>query len=102
MIKIFAAENIQSAYLVQGMLHAAGVACRIFNEYAQGGMGELPFTHTYPEIWLENETDAAQARKIITRFELSMRQIGNHTCPLCGARSPDTFDICWQCGTKLA
>lgn len=101
MLKIFAAENLQSAYLLRGMLNEAGIECQVFNEYAQGGMGEIPFTHTYPEIWLERDTDAARAKEIIASFEQGADEIDNHPCPACGEACPQTFDICWHCGAEL-
>lgn len=101
MFKIYSAGNIQEAYLVQGLLNEAGIDTQILNEYAQGGVGELPFTHTYPEIWLTNESDIAKAKNIIRQFETGQQTITDIICPECNEPNPDTFETCWRCGAHL-
>lgn len=101
MLKIYSAENLQAAYLLQGLLDQAGIESHILNQYAQGGMGELPFMHTYPELWLENEHDVQQAWEIITQFELPPASIKTRPCPHCSEACPENFDICWSCGQAL-
>jgi hypothetical protein len=103
MQRLYTAANLPEAYLLLHMLQAEGIAARVFNENAQGGVGELPFTHTYPEIWVERETDAGAARAVIRRFEDSMKQ-GDAavTCPRCEEENPGSFDVCWNCGTALS
>lgn len=101
MVKIYSAENLTSAHLLQGLLAESDISTRILNQYAQGGMGELPFTHTYPEIWLENNADKERAKKILSAYEQHSDEIGNITCPNCQESCPDTFEVCWHCGTRL-
>ncbi len=86
------------------MLHqlkAAGIEARVLNEHAQGGMGEIPFTQTYPEIWIMRESDMGSARKIIAalaRAPVSQRAI---RCHACAEINPPGFEICWHCGQTL-
>ena len=93
------------AYLLQSLLIEAGIENKILNEFAQGGTGEIPFTQAYPEIWLINEEDAPniieKAKKIITRFEQRPHDVGTKVCKNCDEPNPDTFEICWRCGTPL-
>ena len=95
------AGDIQEAYLVQGLLNEAGIETRIQNEYAQGGVGEIPFTQAYPEIWLTEESDADKAKEIISLFEGRQRTVGDHICANCNEGNPDTFETCWRCGNPL-
>lgn len=101
MLKIFSAGNLQDAYLLQSLLIEAGIEIKILNEFAQGGTGEIPFTQAYPEIWLINDCDINKAKEIITAFEQRPNDIGNCVCKKCGEPNPDTFEICWRCGTTL-
>ena len=101
MFKLYSAENLQTAYLIQQQLTQAGIACRLLNEYAQGGIGELSFTHAYPEIWLDDVHDIDRARQIIACFEQADKNIGNHYCPRCQEPNPATFEVCWRCQTPL-
>ena len=101
MLKIYSAGNITDAYLLQSLLAEAGIETQILNEYAQGGVGELSFTQAYPELWLVNATDTAQARDIIDKFEQRSDPVDSHPCPNCGESNPDSFEICWRCQTDL-
>lgn len=101
MLKIYSAGNITDAYLLQSLLAEAGIETQILNEYAQGGVGELSFTHAYPELWLINIADKKQAQHIIEKFEQGDHPVGSVQCPNCGENNPDSFEICWRCQTDL-
>lgn len=101
MIKIYSAGNLQEAYLLQGLLNEAGIDTRILNEYAQGGVGEIPFTHAYPEIWLLHESDTSRAKQIIQHFETQQQSIEEYICSRCLESNPVTFETCWRCGNPL-
>ena len=101
MLKVYSAGNLLDAYLIQSLLTEAGIETQILNEFAQGGTGEIPFTHAYPEIWLVNKRDAERAKIIITHFEQRPYEVGATVCNNCGEPNPDTFEVCWRCGTSL-
>lgn len=100
MLKLYQAANLPEAHLVLHRLEQAGIQARIFNDHAQGGMGEIPFTHTYPEVWLLDADDQARARQLIAAFEQA--DAGAPTvCPRCAEENPPAFEICWQCGASV-
>lgn len=101
MLKIYSAGNITDAYLLQSLMAEANIETQILNEYAQGGVGELSFTHAYPELWLINAADKKQAREIIEEFEQQEAPVGSTPCPNCGESNPDSFEICWRCQTEM-
>lgn len=101
MEKFYSASNLPEAYLVLHRLAQAGIDARVLNEHAQGGLGEIPFTHAYPEIWLIDPDDAARARKILKEYESVGRVLDTRTCPRCRENNPATFELCWHCGTAL-
>ena len=101
MLKVFSAGNLQDAYLILGLLTEAGIETQILNEFAQGGTGEIPFTQAYPEIWLVNESDINNAKEIIASFEQRPGNVGTCVCKKCSEPNPDTFEVCWRCGTSL-
>lgn len=101
MQKLYSAANLQEAHLIKGMLSVAGIEVRIFNEHLQGGLGELPFSEVYPELWLEDETDAARARRILADYERPALPRASQRCRSCGEESPGAFEICWSCGKPL-
>ena len=82
-------------------MRQAGIAVRIFNENAQGGLGELPFGEVYPEVWLEQERDLDQARAIVANFERAPLDTGSVFCGACSEENPGNFELCWKCGERL-
>lgn len=100
MQRLYAAANLPEAYIVLELLRAAGIEARVFNENAQGGLGEIPFTHAYPELWLLDEADLVRARQVIADYEHSSagRDVA---CAACGEQNPGSFQICWHCGATL-
>jgi len=101
MLKIYSAGNITDAYLLQSLMAEANIETKILNEYAQGGVGELSFTHAYPELWLVNPADEKQARTLIEKFEQRDEPVGSSPCPSCGESNPNSFEICWRCQTDM-
>ena len=102
MIKAYTAANLQDAHILLGLLASSGIKARILNASAQGGVGEIPFMHTYPELWLEDARDAARARAVIEEFERPARPEPPRRCPNCQEDNPAQFEVCWKCGTAIA
>jgi hypothetical protein len=102
MKRVYCAANLPDAHLVLHLLTAEGIAARVFNENLQGGLGDIPFTHTYPEIWLENDRDFARARELIKARELTPADTETTICAKCGEENPRNFQLCWNCGEGLA
>jgi hypothetical protein len=98
MRRLFVAAHVPEAYLVRGLLAHAGIAARVFNEYSQGALGELPPTVIHPEVWIEDDRDLALARRIIERYEHDRAATGSRRCPACGEENPAGFEVCWHCG----
>ncbi|HEX7812860.1 MAG TPA: DUF2007 domain-containing protein [Burkholderiales bacterium] len=101
MRKIYSAATLPDAHLVRGLLGQAGIQAKVFNENAQGGMGEIPFTHAYPEVWIVDEGDAARAREVISQFERPVARMAMLRCPACAEDNPGNFQVCWNCGEAL-
>ena len=98
MQKLYVAANVTEAYIVLNMLTRAGIEARVLNEYAPGGMGELPFTHTYPEVWIEEQSDKVLATRILAEYQQPTSTTGSVRCRQCDADNPSDFEICWRCG----
>lgn len=101
MQRLYTAANLPEAHLVRGLLMAAGIEARVFNEYSPGALGELPASSAYPEIWIEEDRDAARARQVIETYERQTAVSGSRTCRACGEENPAGFAICWHCQQPL-
>ncbi len=103
MRKLYTAANLPEAYMLLDQLRAAAIDAHVFNENAQGGLGEIPFTHAYPELWVMDDADWARGREVISAYE--HRAINDTAsevrCPSCRETNPANFQLCWQCGTAL-
>lgn len=101
MLRLYQAADLQEAHLLMHQLAAEGIDAEIFNQYAQGGLGEIPFPNAYPEIWLVHEHDLGRARMVVYSFERRAEVIDHITCPACGEENPANFETCWHCGANL-
>jgi hypothetical protein len=98
MIKVYTAANLLDAHILLGLLQCQGIAARVLNANAQGGLGEIPFANTYPEIWAEDARDAARAKAVVESFERAEEPGAPLICGHCGEESPAGFERCWNCG----
>ena len=99
MRRVFIASGISEAQLVCQMLETAGVSVQVLNAHASGGLGELPATEAWPEIWVEREHQLAHARSLIRDYESAPDQTVD--CGTCSEPNPVTFEICWHCRELL-
>jgi hypothetical protein len=99
--RIYSAATLPDAHLVLGLLAQAGIDAKVFNENAQGGMGEIPFTHAWPEVWIVDERDAPRARELVRQFERPQAATGAKRCAACGEENPGNFQVCWHCGAEI-
>lgn len=100
MKRLYQAGDLPEAYLVADLLRQEGVEVCIMNEHARGGMGDLPFTETYPEIWLVRERDVERAQQILGAYH-NARTVAPVQCPKCREENPGNFETCWQCNATL-
>ena len=101
MIRIYQAANLPQAHLLAGLLRHAGIAVRVLNENAQGGLGDIPFGEVYPEIWIEEPRDLTKASDIVKSFENAPLETGCVFCRACNEENPGNFELCWNCGERL-
>jgi hypothetical protein len=101
MQRVYEAANLQEAHLVLHLLSEEGIEARVLNANAQGGLGEIPFTQAYPEIWVMRDDDETRARAIIAVYEERPPVKGTRHCPACGEENPANFETCWHCGQSL-
>lgn len=101
MKKIYIANDLIEANIVLDLLENAYIPARLFNVYAQGGAGEIPFTQTYPEVWVLRDLDFERGQKLITAYEQTPVETATCICPNCHEENPYHFQLCWQCNHGL-
>ncbi len=94
---VFTHQNPMIVGNARGLLEAAGIEVSLRNEYAQGGVGELPVFDSWPELWLVNDEDLARAEALLQKVRVPADG-EDWSCPRCGETNADSFEICWHCG----
>ena len=97
-MKVFTSQSLAEVELMRSVLEDNGIASIIRNEFTQIGRGDIPFTDTWPELWLIDVADRSQALAAL----LAIRETGNAqsapwTCLGCGETIEGQFSSCWSC-----
>lgn len=100
MRRLCRAANLAEAYILRGLLEQAGIDCAVFNEHAQGGVGQLPVPDALPELWVE-APDLDRAAALLEDFRRKPASGAARACPACHEESPGNFQVCWNCSAPL-
>jgi len=87
----------------RNLLESEGIPAFVRNEYFGSIMGEIPFTETWPELWVRNDLDFDRARQLIDTAVLADESPQQPwRCPNCKADNEGQFAACWNCGQAQA
>lgn len=64
MIKVFVGQDPVQIHLLHGLLESHGIPSEIRGEGLVGLRGEIPFTETFPELWVKDH-QAERALEIL-------------------------------------
>ena len=89
--------------LLVGFLHelltSRGIDCVVRNDFLGGGAGELPPNECWPELWVVDDGDWPQARRLVDE-QLAQAEAPPWRCPGCGETIEGQFARCWHCGRE--
>jgi hypothetical protein len=97
MKRLFTHENRMILYNMRNLLESAGIDTVVVNEFAGGGVGDLPAFDTWPELWLRDDSQLEQARTIL-RGVSAEADTAPWFCRQCHEANEAAFRICWNCG----
>ena len=97
MKKVFTHENRMILFNMKNLLHSEGIETVVVNEFAGGGIGDLPAFDTWPELWVREDAQLAQAQAIVDAVA-SATDSGSWFCRGCSEANDAAFRICWKCG----
>ncbi len=100
MKRIFTSSDLIAVSQLKDFLENEGIPCVIKNEILTALRPEVPFTDTFPELWVQNDSDFEKAAIIKADWKMPTEPQGSAwTCPKCGEQLDPQFSSCWKCGT---
>jgi hypothetical protein len=97
MIKLLSHENRMIVYNLKNVLQCEGIETHVVNEFAAGGAGDLATFDTWPELWLDDDSQQQNARRIIDEI-LAGNETDHWFCRGCQEKNALSFKLCWKCG----
>ena len=108
MKKVFVDEMIVWVVQAKQVLEEADIPCFIKNEFSGNLAGEVPFTETWPELWIHRDSDLNQAKTLLqplrdnrTAHQQTDSSLPDWVCDHCGETNEGNFSLCWSCGHVL-
>ncbi len=101
MKKLTSAPTAITLHHFRNLLMAEGIASEIRNEFFGGILGEMPFTETWPQLWVVNNLDFERAKQLIDGSVLDESPKESWRCKHCGEENEGQFAACWKCGKEL-
>lgn len=83
------------------VLDQAGIDSVVQRRFLSGASGEIPPTETWPELWVLDDEQEAQAREVIAAAAAPREAGARRACLACGERLGGQFDTCWRCGATV-
>ena len=101
MDRIYSEPSPVFIYRIRDLLEEKGIATIVRNELLSGGIGELPPTEVWPELWVVVNEDKEAAEQIVDEFIRSTKtRSQDWICASCGERIEGQFGTCWNCGSE--
>lgn len=97
MSMIYTSPDLVLVNHVRNLLESAGIEVTVTRRYLAGALGELPFTETWPQLWLRDPRDERRARDIIAASQRASTAVWRCTC---GELLEEQFTACWKCGRQ--
>lgn len=102
MKRVYAEPSPIFIHQLKDLLKEKGISAIIKNEFLSGGVGELPPTEVWPELWVVNKDDECPAKRIVDEFIQSSKAMSQSwRCGNCGEEIEGQFNICWSCGKGM-
>lgn len=98
MKRLLTAESLIDIGHYRNLLEQAGIACTIKNEQLAGGIGEIPFLECSPELWVLDNAEWEQAKRLLDADRQAVQSAQPWQCSDCGETIEAQFEACWQCG----
>lgn len=93
---VYTNENRFLVANARNLVENAGIAVKLKNEYAAGGVGDLSPFDAWLELWVLEDKDYQHAIEIIGS-SLSSEGAKPWICDFCNEQNDSSFEVCWNC-----
>jgi hypothetical protein len=93
---VFQAQTLTEAGLVRNLLVENGIDAKVVGERASFSGIALS------EVWISNDHDRERAVELVRELYSTTEEGPLWECVACGESSPESFELCWQCGAPHA
>jgi hypothetical protein len=99
MKKLYTAQNPLTISHLKNILESGGIRCVVKNLYLASAVGELPPIECWPELWVVDDAQLAEAKEVLERTLAPLRPVAEPwTCRKCATEVEGHFSECWSCG----
>jgi hypothetical protein len=98
--KVTTADSLVTISHFRNLLESEGIPAFIKNEYLGSIIGEMPFQHAWPELWVKNDLDYDRALQLIDQSLTDESPVEPWRCRQCGSENEGQFGACWNCGAS--
>lgn len=102
MKKLTSAPTAITVHHYRNILTAEGIKSVIRNEHFGSILGDMPFTETWPQLWVVNDLDYDRALQLISDDALTECPSEDWKCTHCGEINEGQFAACWNCEKPAA
>lgn len=101
MKRVYSEPSPIFSHHLKDLLEEKGIKSIIKNELLSGGVGDLPPTEVWPELWVLDKEDKVPAERVVDEFLRSIKANSKSwICGGCDEEIEGQFNICWSCGQE--
>jgi hypothetical protein len=99
MKKVHSAKDPLMVGHLKNVLSTFGIRCVTRNLDLSSAAGELPPIDCWPELWVVDDEDLAEAQAILKKTLAPLESVKRPwRCRGCGENIEGQFSECWKCG----
>jgi hypothetical protein len=99
MKKVYSAKDPLMVGHLKNVLTTFEIRCVTCNLDLSSAAGELPPIDCWPELWVVNDEELAQAKAILKKTLAPLESVKKSwRCRDCGENIEGQFSECWKCG----
>jgi len=101
-VRVYSGPVLAMVTHLRQVLQMNGIASEVRGEYRGAGLGELPVTEAWPELWVRDPARGPEAMRLIQEALVDpASEPPEVECPACHEMVEVQFGQCWNCGAKM-